>query len=475
MSTQVEPAGRSGSEIAARVPDALPAPPVREPAPARIGRWREWVGSLAGRITLIVLLGVLVAQSIPLAFYIYDHTIGRNALVADSIAQRVISVVGFYEAAPAPARRDVLRAVSTPFFSVTIRPNPPPVPPPAQDGLIAELSSRLAPLGDRRVGIWLIQTSFGPGTLVSVPLTPGGPPGQYMVFEVRPEPTDTTAPWRQGFFLAFTALVFVGALWAALRTAAPLSRFAEAADRFGTDVYAPPLPEGGSGEVRRATRAFNRMQERLRRFVDDRTMMMAAISHDLRTTLTRLRLRTEFIDDDEQRGKAENDLNEMLAMLEATLAFARDEAVAEARKSVDLAALLQSLCDDYADAGKRVMYAGPDRQPIQGRPVALRRAFSNLIENAIRYGGEATVRLTMADATIVVLVEDRGPGIPADQREQVFAPFFRLETSRSRETGGMGLGLSVARSVVRGHGGDIGLEDREGGGLRVRVTLPLGR
>ena len=243
-------------------------------------------------------------------------------------------------------------------------------------------------------------------------------------------------------------------------------------DRFGTDVNAPPLPERGSPEVRKAIRAFNRMQERLRRYVDDRTMMMAAISHDLRTALTRLKLRAEFIDDDEQRAKAVADLDEMQSMLESTLAFARDESVQEPRSRVDLAALLQSVCSDHADVGQNVKYQGPDRAPFDGRPVALRRAFGNLIENAVRYGGEALVTLAQKDGNCRVLVEDRGPGIPSSMRERVFAPFFRLESSRNRETGGMGLGLAVVRSVVRGHGGDIALLDREGGGLSVRVTLP---
>ena len=159
-------------------------------------------------------------------------------------------------------------------------------------------------------------------------------------------------------------------------------------------------------------------------------------------------------------------------MLESTLAFARDESVQEPRSRVDLAALLQSLCSDHADVGQNVKYQGPDRVPFDGRPVALRRAFGNLIENAVRYGGEALVTLGSKDGNCTVLVEDRGPSIPSSMRERVFAPFFRLESSRNRETGGMGLGLAVVRSVVRGHGGDIGLLDREGGGLSVRVTLP---
>ena len=442
-----------------------PAPAVPETTERR--GWRGWMASFAGRITLIVLVGLVLVQSIPLGFYIYDRTYGRTALQAESIAQRVISVIETYENAPGPRRRDVLRAVSTRYFTVSLRPQPPPVEPPPPFGLMAEIAPRLTPLGDRPFRIWPTRGPDGDGTLIAVAAT-----GGWLLFDVRPEPNDADPYLRAYTLAALALLVLVIAILLVRRTAAPVGQFAVAADRFGMDVNAPPLPETGSSEVRRAIRAFNRMQERLRRYVDDRTMMMAAISHDLRTALTRLKLRAEFIDDDEQRGKAVADLDEMQSMLESTLAFARDESVQEPRSRVDLAALLQSLCSDHADVGRNVRYQGPDRVAFDGRPVALRRAFGNLIDNAVRYGNEAQVTLSAKDGNCTVLVEDRGPGIPASMRERVFAPFFRLESSRSRETGGMGLGLAVVRSVVVGHGGDISLLDREGGGLAVRVTLP---
>ena len=429
--------------------------------------WRAWFTSFAGRITLVLILGLLLVQSIPLGFYIYDRTIGRSALQAESIAQRVISVVETFENAPGPRRRDVLRAVSTRYFTVSLLPQPPPVEPPPPFGLMAEITPRLTPLGDRPVRIWPTRGPDGDGMLIGVAVNPG-----WLLFDVRAEPNEAN-PYVRFYTLGTLALVvLVVAILMVGRLAAPVGQFALAADRFGTDVNAPPLPERGSPEVHKAIRAFNRMQQRLRRYVDDRTLMMAAISHDLRTALTRLKLRAEFIDDDEQRGKAIADLDEMQSMLESTLAFARDESVQEPRSRVDLAALLQSLCSDHADVGQNVKYQGPDRVPFDGRPVALRRAFGNLIENAVRYGGEALVTLGSKDGNCTVLVEDRGPSIPSSMRERVFAPFFRLESSRNRETGGMGLGLAVVRSVVRGHGGDIALLDREGGGLSVRVTLP---
>ncbi len=431
------------------------------------GGWREWMQSFAGRMMLIVLVGLAVFGAIPLGTYIYDRTIGAIALQAESISQRVISVVETYEGQPPQRRRDVPRLVSTRYFTVSLRPQPPPITPPPPEGLIAELLPRLAVFGERPVRIWPTRGPEGDGIFVAVAVT-----GGWLMFDARPEPNEGD-PWVRGWAWAALAFAVLSVTFLLVRrTAAPVGQFALAADRFGTDVNAPPLPENGSPEVRRAIRAFNRMQERLRRYVDDRTMMMAAISHDLRTALTRLKLRAEFIDDNEQRARAVNDLDEMQQMIESTLAFARDEAVQELRSRVDLAALLQSLCADYSDAGRNVRYQGPDRAVFEGRPVALRRAFANLIDNAVRYGDEALVTLTTENGACVVRVEDRGPGIPVALRERVFAPFYRIEGSRSRETGGMGLGLAVVRSVVRGHGGDISLGDRDGGGLIVRVVLP---
>ena len=283
-------------------------------------------------------------------------------------------------------------------------------------------------------------------------------------------------PYRLLSFI-LTILVVAGgltglAVWVSRRVTAPLGRFSAAAERLGTDVNAAPLAEAGPTEIRRAAHAFNQMQGRIRRFVDDRTLMLAAISHDLRTSLTRLKLRTEFIDNQEQQRKANADIDEMQTMLAETLAFARDDTLAESTTPVDLVGLLQSLCDDLADSGHTVTFDGPARLPFACRPVALRRAFDNLIRNAAIYASEAAVTLAVGEGDIVVTVADRGPGISADMREKVFAPFFRLEESRSRETGGVGLGLTVARNIVRHHGGDITLDDRPGGGLIARIILP---
>jgi len=260
--------------------------------------------------------------------------------------------------------------------------------------------------------------------------------------------------------------------WATGWIAAPLSTFARAADRLGRDVKAPPLSEAGPREVRQAVAAFNEMQSRIRRFVDDRTRMLAAISHDLRSPITRLRLRAEMLTDDMPRQPMLTDLDEMEAMVTSVLEFARDETAAEPSQNIDLSATLAAICDNATDMGLPAEFDWPGRLVCSCRPLAMKRALANLVENAARYGDLAHVTARHRGDAIEVVIEDKGPGIPADEVEKVFTPFYRLEPSRNRKTGGMGLGLTVARTIIRAHGGDIALANRAEGGLRVSVTLP---
>jgi signal transduction histidine kinase len=252
---------------------------------------------------------------------------------------------------------------------------------------------------------------------------------------------------------------------------APLSTLTQAAERLGRNVNAPPLPEAGATDVIQAIRAFNDMQERIRRFVEDRTRMIAAISHDLRTPITRMRLRAELIGESEQQQKMLADLAEMETMIASTLSFAREDANPEPRRRIDLVELLQAVCADIPRA-KLSMEPPPTPVLVDAQPVALRRGFTNLIDNAVRYGGEARIALGGDDRNIVVTIDDKGPGIPDEQLDRVFRPFYRLDSSRSRDTGGTGLGLAVARTVFHAHGGDVLLSNRNGTGLRATVTLP---
>jgi signal transduction histidine kinase len=213
------------------------------------------------------------------------------------------------------------------------------------------------------------------------------------------------------------------------------------------------------------------MQSRLRRFVDDRTRMLAAIGHDLRTPLTTMRLRTEFVTDEDLQQKLLATIDEMQTMTEATLSFVKGEATVEQTRTIDLNALIESLCEDMAELGHKVEYLEGDNLDYRCRPDGIKRAVRNLIENALRYAGQATVRVSSNPVSVDIVVDDGGPGIPPAEIEQVFVPFYRIEQSRSRTTGGIGLGLSIARAIVRQHGGDIVLSPNNPG-LRALVTLP---
>ena len=272
--------------------------------------------------------------------------------------------------------------------------------------------------------------------------------------------------------LATLAAVAPFAWFLARRLAAPISAFADAAERLGRDPRAAPLLLEGPREVQAATRAFNEMQARLRRYVEDRTAMIGAIAHDLRTPLMRLAFRIENVPDS-VRIKAEADIEEMRAMLTAVLDFVREMNAHQRRQRLDLRSLVESVANNMADLGDSVAVAAGDPVVIEGDPVALRSLFANLLSNAIQYGGAAGVVLAVQSGRAVVEIADEGPGLAPAELTRVFEPFYRGEPSRNRMTGGTGLGLAVVRTVVHAHGGDVVLENRLGGGLLARVTLPV--
>lgn len=314
--------------------------------------------------------------------------------------------------------------------------------------------------------------------------TGAGPPGPYVLaVEARDGGWVVfTAParfWgleqatRNGVKAVLLTLTVIGiSVAAAYQLSQPIRRFTEAVRRFGNDPRAAALPVTGPVELRETVLAFNAMQAKIQAFVSDRTAMLAAISHDLRTPLTKVRLRGEFIEDDEQRARLFRDVDDMQAMVDSALAFFRDDLQDEEVTAFDFPELLRTIADDYADQGHPVAYDGVDHLAHRGKPFALKRAFTNLVDNAVKYGRAPELELRCREDSVVVAVRDSGPGIPATAFEDVFAPFHRLERSRNRATGGVGLGLTSARSVIQSHGGSITLHNREGGGLELRVTLP---
>ena len=304
--------------------------------------------------------------------------------------------------------------------------------------------------------------------------------GQWLLIVANLDPPPPNDPVAAEFSLAsFVAWVVLSLALAALLSAVaarrlikPLSELSAAVDHLGASGDDPPIPPHGPREVEGAIRAFNRMRERLRRFNDDRTRMMAAMSHDLRTPLTRLRMRIEMADGLDDQQKMLDELDMMNGMVESVLSFARDDAKQEPRSLVDLSALVEGICEDAADTGDSVTFVGPRDVTISCRPSAIRRAVSNLVDNAVKYGKSAAVSLTPESERVVIVVDDEGPGIPRNERERVFEPFYKIGSSRDPETGGVGLGLSVTRSIIWEHGGDIVLANRKVGGLTVRIELP---
>jgi signal transduction histidine kinase len=273
--------------------------------------------------------------------------------------------------------------------------------------------------------------------------------------------------------MAIMALIILGvSVWAVRRVTAPLAALAAAAERLGHDVSAPPLAEAGTVETRKAARAFNDMQTRLRNLIGNRTRLLAAISHDLRTPLTLLRLRAETVENAQERDKMLGTIAEMDAMIGATLQLARDQSADEQRRPTDLAALLQSVVDDMRDAGFRVCLKPAEPVIYSCQAAALKRAIRNLLDNAVKYGKSGTVAMRRASKAIEITVDDEGPGIPPEELARVLEPFYRLDESRSRDTGGVGLGLAIAQSIVETHGGSLALSNRPERGLRVRLSLP---
>jgi signal transduction histidine kinase len=279
-------------------------------------------------------------------------------------------------------------------------------------------------------------------------------------------------PWIMTLLFAVISVSLLG-LWAARALAAPLSSFAKAAESFSLNGAAASLSERGPEEVRAVARALNRMRERITTLIDDRTKMLAAISHDLRTPITRLRLRSEFIEDEAQKSLMLADLDQMRSMLEAVLSFLQNDRRGEAMTLTDIASSLQLVADQFADMGRSVTYAGPDHAMAVVRPDDLHRCITNIVENAVRFGKETTIRLAMSDESAAIEIEDDGPGISDARKETMLQPFVRGDDARNMdEAAGFGLGLSIAKAIVLAHGGVLSLHDRRPHGLCVRINLP---
>lgn len=324
--------------------------------------------------------------------------------------------------------------------------------------------------------IWFV--NYGPG------FPPQGPPPPHMSGNPPPRPFDPSRPPppREGTWLmairgplvpfGFQLVTLVVVAWfGAKALSRPSRRISEAAERLSENLDSPPLEVSGPREIRQAALAFNLMQERIRDQVQQRGRMLAAVSHDLRTPLSRLKLRVEQIDDQRLHDQMSQDLNDMIGMLDATLTYLNEQRTSEVVQLFDIQALIESLAENAQDNGNDVQYSG-ECKPLKTQPMALRSCLNNLIDNALRYAGNANVEIQDSAERLRVIVSDNGPGIALEFHETVFEPFYRLEGSRNRNSGGVGMGMTIAREAARRMGGDLHLSQTPGGGLTVTLDLP---
>lgn len=470
--------------------------------------------SLFGQTLLVLLAGLIASHLVGSWIYSTDRGQIVRAVGGAAIAQRITNLTRLVRDAPAEWRDRIVTDSTDETFSVALSPQPPgttladndtPAAEALKQLLIEQLSldsasepvvsasrprgmmasmaqrmmhqnSTMHDMAQQMMGeSWMMRGFGGLGPFagfrelqVSIPLQDG----QWLTFAtVLPESGGAFSVRfliSMGIMALITLLV---AIWVVRRVTAPLTALSKAALRLGEDLNAPPMPEVGTVETRQAAHAFNAMQARLRSMIDDRTKMLAAISHDFRTPLTLLRLRVESVEDAAEREKMLSTIADLDSMVAATLEFASGSAKQAPRRPTDLTALIASIADDLSDGGLPVSMEVAPPVIYECDPASLKRALTNLIDNAVKYGGSATVAIRETSKGIEISIDDTGPGIPEEELSHVFEPLYRLENSRSRETGGMGLGLAIVQSIVRAHGGRLTLSNRPERGLRALVTF----
>ena len=451
--------------------------------------------NLRGQLVLLIVAALAVAQTISLWLFVDERGLAVRAALGFEAAGRAANVALLLEEAPESLQQAILRAANSPLVRFDLSDIPAVDHESHADGGAVEARVRvlLGGANNREIRVELHEVEQGippmphlapemaemhlammRGELsaIEMQLSIALADGQWLNVGTRFERPPLQWPWASIVSFGITAaIILVSACWFLLtRLTGPLLRVSRAADQLGRGEAVDPLPLIGPSEVRGLTQAFNRMQARLTRFVADRTRLLAALGHDLRSPLTAMRVRAEMVDEDETRESLVASIEEMQEMVDATLAFARGMASSEVYETVDLKTYLKQLQADMIDG---FTLDTANSISVRLRPQSVRRALRNIIENAQRYGGGAEVTFVHDAEYVQIRVSDNGPGVPEAELEQVFEPFFRLEKSRSRETGGTGLGLSIARTIVRAHGGDVALTNRTEGGLLVTVTLPL--
>jgi signal transduction histidine kinase len=447
---------------------------------------------LAGRLAALLVLTLVIAQVVTFALFTGERISAFRVAFREDLFVRIVSLVTLLQETEPALHERLIGATSSPQFRVRLAAQPD-----VREGQSEEAplrASLINALGKDASDVRVRLNEHGPRRFREVHgheeddddrAEPDRRWPRWLVVSIRlsdgtwlnasadrPPVPPLGKAFLASFLISAAAVAAVGAL-GIRRASWPMRQLATAADRLGRGEHFEPLPETGPQETRAANIAFNRMRERLERFIHDRTSMLAAIAHDLRTPITSLRLRAEFIEDEDAKAKILETLAEMHAMTEAVLAFARGDSENEPTRATDLTALTKSIVEDVRAGGRDARFEESPKVTLNCRPLALKRALSNLIGNATVYGERARVKVETDANEAHIIVDDDGPGIPESDLERVFEPFVRLESSRSRETGGAGLGLAIARSILRAHGGDVTLQNRPEGGLRAVASLPV--
>ena len=432
---------------------------------------RLWPDSLFARLALILCAGMATALSMSSALTFAERDQATARLMTGYIERKVASSVALLDLLPADARAAWLPRLARRSYHFVLGPGDPSLPQGEGDARLAEQ----------------VADAFVDGIGHSYPLTVDMQPdkpghlqvhlrlsdGQPLTIAVQRMSGLPLSPWLP-WVLAAQLSVLGLCCWFAVRQATrPLRALAEAADALGPDMRPVRLPERGPSEVLRSVRAFNAMQGRIAGYVDERVRILAAISHDLQTPITRMRLRVDTMTEGVAQERLQSDLRELEDLVRDGIGFARSlHGAGEEVRTVDLDARLDSLVLDYHDAGRQVSLAGRAGIPVATRPRALRRIVCNLVDNALKFGGSAAIAVARGAGTVEIRVSDDGPGIPPDKLEAVFEPFYRLEASRNRDTGGSGLGLAIARQLALSMQGTLSLHNRPEGGLEARLVLP---
>lgn len=472
--------------------------------------------SLFNRLVLVLLGGLLTAQLVSFAIYMYERGEELARTSGLQAAQRIADIVTLLDTLDAAERRRIVKVVSAPPLTIELDSKVLDAQDPGSDQstrgvlfgamlnrflgegrpvtVVVTAGPALPPYAGNKGGPVGMGTGMGmgkgmglhnPDRMPGAGMRSGAQPGLSFVaqvrlsdgalvsFESRQSEQSTSRPYRLLAGLAVLLAAVIAVSLIAVRWATrPLNALADAADALGRNIDRPPMPESGPLEVQRAARAFNTMQERLARNLRERSAMLAAMSHDLKTPITRLRLRAELLEDGELKSKIAQDLAEMESLVLATLDFMRGVESAEQAQPLDVMALLESLQADAEDIGGQVVIKGSPLSTYVGRPQALKRCLGNLIDNGLKYGQSTTILVEDDRKRLLIRIQDKGPGIPETELERVFEPFYRIENSRGRETGGTGLGLSIARNIAQVHGGTLSLRNMQAGGLEAVLALP---